>query len=80
MNTRATFTVKGADMAALLADAHVTLDALVGDQHVAKVDTLEVQVDSRMEPGGVIIAWRADVTATIERRPPAQDYDDDEPF
>jgi hypothetical protein len=80
MDTRAYVTVKGADMAALLAEAHLTLDALVGDQHVAKIDSIETHVDSRMEPGGIIIAWRADVIATIDRRPPDQDRDDEEPF
>jgi hypothetical protein len=76
---RADFTVKGADVDALLAEARTVADVLAGPNRLAELVKLYVEVDSRIEPGGTITVWRAEVEARIVARPPDHDQDE-EPF
>lgn len=66
---RATFTVTGANTAALLDEAQRQADALAGAGYVADVESVDVEVDRRVQPMGEVVLWRADVIAKLRARP-----------
>lgn len=72
---RADFTVKGANAAALIDQAHAQADALAGVGYSAEVVSLAIQEDMRTNPGGEVIGWRAEVEARLRPR-----QDPEEPF
>lgn len=78
---RATFTVKGGNVAALQAEADKMLAELGGDTHEGSIDRFNVEVDSSLERQGDVtsrvITWRADIEAHLY---PKSDPNDVEPF
>ncbi len=73
--TRATFTVTGANAGALIDQAQRQADALAGVGYVAELESVDIQADMRIQPMGEVVQWRADVMAKLRVRP-----HDEEPF